>query len=214
MLYPDDRTYEGKELRLKQQYFFVSATIQVSESNASCTSSSIGHHSLSVMCKHDPPRSHTSVPPKTVASFDISRILFASNTIPLSIMEREREFCMVMTCMSLQDVVRRFKETHGSLDAFPEKVSFQLNDTHPTIGVPELMRVLMDEHGIGWTKSWEVVTKVIPCLISMLSGKSCCHLCFQHLSSTQHQCKQSCHVCTLAYPIPVRLGHVVFDCSG
>lgn len=86
VLYPDDRTYEGKELRLKQQYFFVSATIQ--------------------------------------------------------------------------DVVRRFKETHGSLDAFPEKVSFQLNDTHPTIGVPELMRVLMDEHGIGWTKSWEIVTKV------------------------------------------------------
>ena len=67
---------------------------------------------------------------------------------------------MVVTCMSLQDVVRRFKETHGSLDAFPDKVSFQLNDTHPTIGVPELMRVLMDEHGIGWTKSWEIVTKV------------------------------------------------------
>lgn len=75
--------------------------------------------------------------------------------------------------MSLQDVVRRFKETHGSLDAFPEKVSFQLNDTHPTIGVPELMRVLMDEHGIGWTKSWEIVTKVISRPGSMLSGKSC-----------------------------------------
>ena len=91
---------------------------------------------------------------------------------------------MVMTCMSLQDVVRRFKETHGSLDAFPEKVSFQLNDTHPTIGVPELMRVLMDEHGIGWTKSWEIVTKVIPCLLSMLSGQ-CCHR--QHiLASERH----------------------------
>ena len=61
-----------------------------------------------------------------------------------------------------QDVVRRFKETHGSLDTFPEKVSFQLNDTHPTIGVPELMRVLMDEHAIGWTKAWEFVTKVSP----------------------------------------------------
>ena len=64
--------------------------------------------------------------------------------------------------MVLQDVVRRFKETHGSLNAFPDKVSFQLNDTHPTIGVPELMRVLMDEHGIGWTKAWEIVTKVLP----------------------------------------------------
>ena len=56
--------------------------------------------------------------------------------------------------------MRRFKEVHGSLDTFPEKVSFQLNDTHPTIGVPELMRVLMDEHSIGWTKAWEIVTKV------------------------------------------------------
>ena len=55
--------------------------------------------------------------------------------------------------------MRRFKDTHGSLEDFPNKVSFQLNDTHPTIGVPELMRVLMDEHGLGWTKAWEVVTK-------------------------------------------------------
>ncbi len=83
MLYPDDRTYEGKELRLKQQYFFVSATIQVSKSDASCKSSSIGHHSLSVMCKHDPPGSHPSVPSKTLAFTDlVTRILFASNTIP------------------------------------------------------------------------------------------------------------------------------------
>ncbi len=83
---------------------------------------------------------------------------------------------MVMVCVSVQDVVRRFKETHGSLDAFPEKVSFQLNDTHPTIGVPELMRVLMDEHGIGWTKSWEIVTKVI--------SMSCHHVIWKVLSLT------------------------------
>jgi len=82
VLYPDDRTYEGKELRLKQQYFFVSATIQVSESDACCKSSSIGHNSLSVMCKHDPPGSHPSIPPQVLASIHgVSRILFASNTI-------------------------------------------------------------------------------------------------------------------------------------
>ena len=76
----------------------------------------------------------------------------------------------------LQDVVRRFKETHGSLDAFPEKVSFQLNDTHPTIGVPELMRVLMDEHAIGWTKAWAFVTKVSlsPLLTHVCSWRTCC----------------------------------------
>ena len=85
-MYPDDRTYEGKELRLKQQHFFTSA--------------------------------------------------------------------------SIQDVVRRYKETHDNWDSFGELVAFQLNDTHPTIGVAELMRLLMDENGRGWTKSWELTTKV------------------------------------------------------
>ena len=82
----DDRTYQGKELRLKQQHFFVSATIQ--------------------------------------------------------------------------DVVRRFKETHDSFDDFAEKVVFQLNDTHPTVAVPELMRVLMDDNNMGWTAAWAITSKV------------------------------------------------------
>ena len=87
VLYPDDRTYQGKELRLKQQFFMVSAT--------------------------------------------------------------------------LQDIIRRYLVTHdASFDDFPEKVALQLNDTHPTIGVPELMRLLMDEHGLGWTKSWDITTRV------------------------------------------------------
>jgi starch phosphorylase len=87
VLYPNDRTSEGKELRLKQQHFFVSAT--------------------------------------------------------------------------LQDVVRRFKEANpNNWDIFPEKVAFQLNDTHPTIAVPELMRLLMDEEHLGWTKSWTICSKV------------------------------------------------------
>jgi len=60
----------------------------------------------------------------------------------------------------LQDVVRRYKDRHSTFDEFPEKCAFQLNDTHPTIAVPELMRVLMDENKLGWTKSWEITTKV------------------------------------------------------
>ena len=87
VLYPDDRTYQGKELRLKQQFFMVSAT--------------------------------------------------------------------------LQDIIRRYLVNHDdSFDEFPQKVALQLNDTHPTIGVPELMRLLMDEHGLGWTKSWDITTRV------------------------------------------------------
>ncbi len=57
--------------------------------------------------------------------------------------------------------MRRYREAHPTTwDLFPEKVAFQLNDTHPTIGVAELMRVLMDDHKLGWTKSWEICTKV------------------------------------------------------
>lgn len=65
-----------------------------------------------------------------------------------------------MSCLDAQDVVRRYKETHSDFDAFPDKVAFQLNDTHPTIAVAELMRVLMDENKLGWTKSWDITTKV------------------------------------------------------
>ncbi|GBG89525.1 hypothetical protein CBR_g49315 [Chara braunii] len=86
VLYPDDRTNQGKELRLKQQHFLCSAT--------------------------------------------------------------------------LQDILRSFKEKEKDITKLPEKVSLQLNDTHPTIGVAELMRLLMDQEGLGWTKSWDVVTKV------------------------------------------------------
>ena len=97
VLYPDDRTYEGKELRLKQQHFFVSAT--------------------------------------------------------------------------LQDVVRRFKEANGDAwELFEDKVAFQLNDTHPTIAIPELMRILMDHHGLGWTQSWKITTKVRPDVVPLASS--------------------------------------------
>eukprot|EP00210_Caulerpa_lentillifera_P007275 g6957.t1 len=87
VLYPNDSTNEGKLLRLKQQYFFVSA--------------------------------------------------------------------------SLQDVLARFKSRHGSnWDLLPEKECFQLNDTHPTIGVAELMRLLVDEEGLSWMKAWNLTTNV------------------------------------------------------
>ena len=59
----------------------------------------------------------------------------------------------------MQDVVRRYKETHSDFTHFAEKVVFQLNDTHPTIAVPELMRVLMDENKMGWTEAWTITTK-------------------------------------------------------
>ena len=85
VLYPNDNHYSGKELRLKQQYFFVSA--------------------------------------------------------------------------SLQTAIKKFKENNKKLTDLPKKVTFQMNDTHPTLTVPELMRILMDEEGLEWDDAWAITTK-------------------------------------------------------
>jgi len=85
VLYPNDNHYAGKELRLKQQYFFVSA--------------------------------------------------------------------------SVQEAVGKYMRNHTDIRKFHEKVAFQLNDTHPTVAVAELMRVLMDEHYLTWDEAWAVTTK-------------------------------------------------------
>ena len=87
VLYPNDNHYAGKELRLKQQYFFVSA--------------------------------------------------------------------------SLQAAIAKYKKKHGAIHKLYEKVTFQMNDTHPTVAVAELMRILMDEEGLGWDEAWEVTTKSV-----------------------------------------------------
>lgn len=85
VLYPNDTSYQGKELRLKQQYFMVSA--------------------------------------------------------------------------SLQNILKRLKRCGDSLDDLPEKVAIQLNDTHPAIAIPELMRILLDTHNYPWEHAWDLVTR-------------------------------------------------------
>ncbi len=84
VLYPNDNIFEGKELRLKQQYFFVSC--------------------------------------------------------------------------SLQDILRRFKKDNSDWNSFPSKAFIQLNDTHPSLVIPELMRLLMDREGLGWDQAWRITT--------------------------------------------------------
>ena len=87
VLYPDDNHYEGKSLRLKQQYFFVSATVQ--------------------------------------------------------------------------SIVRKHRAQYGTLRNFHEKHVIQINDTHPTLVIPELMRILLDEEGYGWDEAWHIVTNTV-----------------------------------------------------
>ena len=85
VLYPNDNHYAGKELRLKQQYFFISA--------------------------------------------------------------------------SVQEAVEKFMRKHNDIRQLPEKVTFQLNDTHPTVAIPELMRILLDEYRLGWDEAWDITTR-------------------------------------------------------
>lgn len=111
VLYPNDNTMTGKELRLKQQYFFVSAT--------------------------------------------------------------------------LKDIVRRFKKNKRTWAEFPNKVAIQLNDTHPSISIAELMRLLVDEEGVGWDTAWAITTNtfaftnhtVLPevCSLVQCALTSLCH---------------------------------------
>jgi glycogen phosphorylase len=86
VLYPEDSTEHGKELRLRQEYFFVSA--------------------------------------------------------------------------SMQDILRRYLRKHGNFDALADKVSIHLNDTHPALAIPELMRLLIDEHRIPWDDAWSLCTRI------------------------------------------------------
>lgn len=87
VLYPNDNTAAGKELRLKQQYFFVAA--------------------------------------------------------------------------SIMDIVKRFKETHSNIADLPSKAAIQMNDTHPTIAVPELMRILIDIEGLSWEAAWDITYRTV-----------------------------------------------------
>ncbi len=62
-------------------------------------------------------------------------------------------------CCSIQDILRRYKRVHDTLDAFPDKVAIQMNDTHPAITVAELMRVLVDEERLPWDKAWDITRR-------------------------------------------------------
>ena len=63
--------------------------------------------------------------------------------------------------VDVQDVIARFKEQHSDFNELPSKAVFTMNDTHPTIAVAELMRLLIDQEGLEWDNAWAITTKVI-----------------------------------------------------
>jgi glycogen phosphorylase len=64
-----------------------------------------------------------------------------------------------LACCSLRDIIRRFRFRNSDWDAFPDKVVIQLNDTHPVLAIPELMRLLVDEHGVDWQQAWSITRR-------------------------------------------------------
>ena len=89
----------------------------------------------------------------------ISRVLYPSDATPAGHELRLRQEIFFASA-SLQDLVRRHKNQHGDLALLPEFVAIQLNDTHPAIAIPELIRLLVDENGMPWKQAWSIATQV------------------------------------------------------
>ncbi len=90
-----------------------------------------------------------------IASENISRVLYPSDSVMSGKELRLLQEYFLVAC-SLKDIVRQYLSAHSGFDSFPEKVAIQMNDTHPSLSVAELMRLLMDEHEVDWDKAWEI----------------------------------------------------------
>ncbi|MBE6747954.1 MAG: glycogen/starch/alpha-glucan phosphorylase [Ruminococcaceae bacterium] len=90
----------------------------------------------------------------------ISKVLYPSDNHPEGKALRLRQQYFLVSA-SVQDIVRHHLRVNGTLDNFSEKVAIHINDTHPTMAIPELMRILLDECGFGWDDAWNMVTKTM-----------------------------------------------------
>ena len=97
---------------------------------------------------------------ETLAAESITRVLYPDDTTSLGQALRFVQEYFLVAC-SLADLVRRFRHNNQDWNAFPEKVAIQLNDTHPTMAVPELMRILLDDAHLGWDQAWDITQKTL-----------------------------------------------------
>lgn len=89
---------------------------------------------------------------------NISKVLYPNdNYTKGKLLRLKQEYFLVSA--SIQDIIRQYKVTHTDITKLHEKVSIQLNDTHPALAIPELMRILVDEEGIEWNKAWDITVK-------------------------------------------------------
>lgn len=91
---------------------------------------------------------------------NISRVLYPNDKVFVGQELRlKQEYFLVSS--TLQDIIRRFKKVNTDWRKLPDKVAIQCNDTHPNLAIPELMRIMLDEEGLGWDVAWEITTKTI-----------------------------------------------------
>ncbi|MGB7218935.1 MAG: glycogen/starch/alpha-glucan phosphorylase [Vicinamibacterales bacterium] len=91
-------------------------------------------------------------------SENLSKVLYPDDTTQMGRgLRLKQQYFFV--CASLQDILRRFTTHHSSLDALPDKVAIQLNDTHPSIAIAELMRLLLDAHRLTWDRAWDITRR-------------------------------------------------------
>ncbi len=93
-----------------------------------------------------------------VSSETISKVLYPPdhNFAGQELRLRQQYFFVAAT---FQDILRRYRKNNATFDSFPDQVAVQLNDTHPAIAIPELMRLLLDEEGLGWEKAWDITVR-------------------------------------------------------
>lgn len=93
-----------------------------------------------------------------IYSENITKVVYPNDNNPQGRELRLKQEYFFASC-SLQDILRRFRSFNGSWEEFPDKVVIQLNDTHPVVAIPELMRLLIDEEGLGWEQAWEITRR-------------------------------------------------------
>jgi glycogen phosphorylase len=96
----------------------------------------------------------------TLAAESLTRVLYPDDSTERGQRLRFAQEYFLVAC-SLADLVRRFRRRNTDWAAFPDKVAIQLNDTHPTMAVPELMRILLDDAHLGWDQAWEITQRTL-----------------------------------------------------